>query len=88
MKFDHSFFQNTACDYFPCHQNMEKDHFNCLFCYCPLYTLGNGCGGNCTYSEKGIKSCQDCTFPHKKENYQKILLRFQELAHLAKESTE
>lgn len=33
------FFQNRACEYFPCHKGVADEDFNCLFCYCPLYLL-------------------------------------------------
>ena len=46
------FFQNRECPHFPCHRGIAAEEFNCLFCYCPLYTLGKRCGGNCTYTEK------------------------------------
>ena len=67
------FFQNTACPYFPCHKGISLDEFNCLFCYCPLYSLGADCGGTYKLTEKGIKSCVDCGFPHKRENYTLVL---------------
>lgn len=38
------FFQNRACEYFPCHKGVADEDFNCLFCYCPLYLLGDECG--------------------------------------------
>lgn len=66
------FFQNKNCRMFPCHKNADSENFNCLFCYCPLYFLGEACGGNFKYTEKGIKSCIDCSFPHEKKNYEKI----------------
>ncbi len=69
----HRFFENKACQYFPCHQSLQD--FNCLFCYCPLYPREN-CPGNPSYIEtdgKRIKDCTDCTFPHQPENYDKIL---------------
>lgn len=80
-----SFFQNRACEYFPCHPNVPLDEFNCLFCYCPLYALGRKCGGNCTYTPDGIKDCQHCAFPHWRRNYSSMLARFadiQEVIHL------
>ena len=73
------FFQNLECEYFPCHQGIRKEEFNCLFCYCPLYMLGKQCGGNCTYTEKGVKSCRDCTFPHQKGNYEQVIARLDEI---------
>ena len=45
---NYDFFQNKECEYFPCHKNADKESFNCLFCYCPLYCLGDKCGGNFT----------------------------------------
>jgi Zn-finger protein len=44
-----------------------------LFCYCPLYCLGDKCGGNFHYTEKGVKSCKDCLRPHIRENYDEIV---------------
>ena len=38
----------------PCHKTVGES-FNCLFCYCPLYALGDQCGGNFTYIE-GVRS--------------------------------
>ena len=73
------FFRNTECRYFPCHKGVSDEEFSCLFCYCPLYTLGKQCGGNFRYTEKGVKSCRDCTFPHRKENYRQIIARFDEI---------
>ena len=65
---------------------VKEEDFNCLFCYCPLYTLGKHCGGHCTYTESGIKSCQHCTFPHQKKNYDAIIARFREIAAVAARS--
>lgn len=63
------FFSNVLCEYFPCHKGVDKDNFNCLFCYCPLYLLEDKCGGNFSILSNGIKDCSNCTFPHVKENY-------------------
>jgi len=66
------YFENRACKYYPCHQGAE--HINCLFCYCPLYTLEH-CPGDPVIREKDgrrIKSCINCTFPHQPENYEKV----------------
>ena len=80
----HQFFQNTACEYFPCHAGMDGEKFNCLFCFCPLYVLGEKCGGNFRYTENGIKDCSDCRVPHVPENYDKICGRFAEIAELCR----
>lgn len=82
---DHSFFQNRACKYFPCHKGGEED-FNCLFCYCPLYALGDGCGGNFRYTEKGIKDCTNCRIPHSPGGYEYILKNFGRISDLAKKN--
>ncbi|MBQ4430118.1 MAG: Lar family restriction alleviation protein, partial [Synergistaceae bacterium] len=29
------FYQNTDCEYYPCHQVADTENFSCLFCYCP-----------------------------------------------------
>lgn len=78
-----SFFQNTECEYFPCHKIDDNKEFNCLFCYCPLYALGEDCNGNYHYTSKGVKNCRDCSFPHIKDNYKKVLSRFDDIAKLA-----
>ena len=83
MEKHHTFFQNRDCEYFPCHKGVAEADFNCLFCFCPLYTLGEGCGGNCEYTEKGVKSCVNCSFPHERDHYGAVLARFPELAALA-----
>ena len=83
MEKHYTFFQNRDCEYFPCHKGVAEADFNCLFCFCPLYTLGEGCGGNYEYTEKGVKSCFSCSFPHEREHYDAVLARFGELAALA-----
>ena len=40
----YDFFQNRDCEYFPCHPGADPDTFSCIFCYCPLYALGENCG--------------------------------------------
>ena len=70
---NYKFFQNKKCEYFPCHKVDNPEEFNCMFCFCPLYHLGKDCGGNYVYLENGIKSCENCTFPHKKNNYDGII---------------
>ncbi len=80
----YSFFQNRECEYFPCHSTENPEDFNCLFCYCPLYALGEKCGGCFRYTEKGIKDCTGCLFPHKPENYSQVVERFSEIAELVR----
>ena len=76
----YKFYRNTACKYFPCHNVEDDRRFNCLFCYCPLYFLGEKCGGN--YSKVGdggkIKDCSNCLIPHRPENYDYIVKKVME----------
>ena len=69
----YQFFSHRECEFFPCHEKGDPDNFNCLFCYCPLYFLGENCGGGFTLLEGGVKDCTGCTFPHRRENYEKVL---------------
>ena len=68
------FFRNHECAGFPCHKVEDDENFNCLFCFCPLYHLED-CGGNHTFTEKGIKDCSNCLLPHRAENYKYIMDR-------------
>ena len=80
----YQFCQNRECEYFPCHKGVKEEDFNCLFCYCPLYALGDACGGNFNYLENGIKDCSNCIIPHRKENYGKIMEKMSAVMELAK----
>lgn len=74
---DFSYFENRDCIYYPCHAD---EHINCLFCYCPLYHDPD-CPGDFTLiirDGKTIKNCTDCLFPHRKDNYAKIIKRLKD----------
>lgn len=62
------FFQNSQCEYFPCHSIQDKENFNCLFCYCPLSPYED-CGGDFTILNNGWKNCSNCIIPHYEYNY-------------------
>lgn len=81
---NYDFFQNKECEYFPCHPGADPRHFSCLFCYCPLYALGEKCRGNFVYTEDGIKDCSNCLTPHCRENYSKIMDKMAMVIELAK----
>ncbi|MCM1183682.1 MAG: cysteine-rich small domain-containing protein [Roseburia sp.] len=73
MENSYRFFENRACQYFPCHK--REGDFNCLFCYCPLYPREH-CLGSPRYIEREgrrIKDCSGCTFPHQPQNYDRIM---------------
>ena len=84
----YAYFSHRECEYFPCHPGADPENFNCLFCYCPLYALGDRCGGNFRYTEKGIKDCTQCLIPHDRKNYRKITGRFAEIAALARKQND
>lgn len=72
-KHSQRFFRNTDCPYFPCHQGADPETFNCLFCYCPLYLLGEECGGDFTMTPAGVKDCTGCLKPHAPGGYEYVL---------------
>lgn len=78
------FFCHSECEFFPCHEVKKQGEFNCLFCYCPLYALGDGCGGNFIYNEKGIKDCTNCLIPHSPGGYEYVTERFSKIVDLIK----
>ena len=88
MSENFKFFQNKDCEYFPCHKIENIEDFNCLFCYCPLYALGDQCGGNFVYTDKNIKNCSFCSIPHHRENYDLILERLAAVVEMAKKREE
>lgn len=69
----YKYFQNKECPFFPCHKNIPIEQFNCLFCFCPLYSLKERCGGNYRYLKDGTKDCSQCLLPHVKGNYNYII---------------
>ena len=84
MEHSYRFYQNRECEYFPCHKVRNEEEFNCLFCFCPLYALGSGCGGNCSYTKEGLKDCSACLLPHSPKGYDYITDKFKEVAAIAK----
>lgn len=76
MENNSKFFANKECRYFPCHKDVDEDEFNCLFCYCPLNRFDE-CPGKPKFKKlqngKIIKDCSNCNFPHKAENYDKVI---------------
>ena len=71
----YAFYQNTQCEYFPCHKTAHPEDFNCLFCYCPFY-LREKCPGAPKFLDirgRIVKDCSGCVFPHCPENYDVII---------------
>ncbi len=84
----YDFYQNRSCEYFPCHPNADPECFSCLFCYCPLYPLGDRCGGNFKYLDNGIKDCSACLRPHCRENYCSIMNQICQVQEIAKKKCD
>ena len=68
----YTWFQNRACEYFPCHDDVAEEEFNCLFCYCPLYRAEN-CGGAFV-----VKNGSYCLLPHNSESFAYIAAKLRE----------
>lgn len=77
MKNSYQFFYNKDCEYFPCHKTDNPNDFNCMFCYCPLYLMGDLCGGHFDIirgsNGVGIKDCSRCMIPHSPNGWSYIV---------------
>lgn len=82
------FFSHKECEFFPCHSTADPENFNCLFCYCPLYALGDKCNGDFVYTTTGIKDCSNCVIPHGRDSYDYIASRFHELDAVVRKMNE
>lgn len=71
-RYNYKFNQNRKCEFFPCHKGVEDKKFNCLFCYCPLYMLGDKCGGD-FIETSGVKDCSNCIKPHDENSFKYIM---------------
>ena len=71
----YKFFSHKDCEFFPCHPGADRENFNCLFCFCPLYALGENCGGSYRLLPNGVKDCSRCLYPHEKEHYDAIMAK-------------
>lgn len=78
----YAFFSHKECEYFPCHATENPEKFNCLFCYCPLYTLGEKCGGDFRYTDGGIKDCSNCLVPHTEKSLDYIMSKWNLISSL------
>lgn len=85
MGTNYKFVQNKACEFFPCHEGIKEEDFNCLFCYCPLYALKDQCGGNPTFLEDGTKDCSHCTITHiKDKSYNHVMHKIDKILDLGR----
>lgn len=75
------YFSNRACAHFPCHEGADEADFNCLFCFCPLYPLGEACGGDFQLLPQGGKDCSACLYPHEVAHYPEVMQRLRSLCH-------
>ena len=86
MEKQHQFshFSHQACEYYPCHAGADPDSFNCLFCYCPLYVLGEECGGDFSYTKAGVKDCSACLLPHGEGGFDYVTGSFSKIVEMLK----
>jgi len=87
MSENYKFNQHTKCEFFPCHKTKDKENFNCLFCYCPLYMLKDQCGGNFSY-KNGIKDCTNCLIPHSENGYDYVMSKMKDVIRIGSQKTE
>ena len=80
----YKFFQNRDCEFFPCHNVENVEEFSCLPWFCPLYALGENCGGCPTYTDKGLKDCSNCTLPHLPGGYEHVMGRMEDMMELVR----
>ena len=85
---EYTHFTHRKCEFFPCHRGADPHSFNCLFCYCPLYALGDRCGGNFRYLKNGFKDCSGCAIPHVRQNFGRIIDKYPLIAELAKNNRQ
>jgi len=78
------YFSHKECEFFPCHSEVDADRFNCIFCFCPLYCLGERCGGNYSYCGN-IKDCSQCILPHLEDSYGYIMSKFEQITESIRE---
>lgn len=78
-KANYMFYQNTDCEYYPCHSMEHLADFNCKFCFCPLYPLGTECGGHYIFHENGTKDCSACLIPHQKNGYDYVISKLKSI---------
>ena len=84
MSEKYKFISHRECEFFPCHKVENDEDFNCLFCYCPLYALGDRCGGDFVYLENGVKDCSGCMVPHSSGGYDYIMENFGKIMEMVK----
>lgn len=84
MSENYKFVQNEICEYFPCHKTSDPEHFNCLFCFCPLYMLKKECGGNFKYTN-GVKDCSECMVPHGGNGYEHVMSKMKRVVAIGSE---
>ncbi len=75
-------FVNKNCEYFPCHDGVKDEEFNCMFCYCPLYFIECPLDkspvflGSHKLLKNGLKDCTNCSIPHKGERAWNIVQEY------------
>ena len=68
---------NFGCEFYPCHKAGE----NCIFCYCPFYPCGDSSTGGKWIKDKGVWSCEDCTWIHLDKTTRCIMEKLPEIVN-------
>lgn len=87
MENSYRFFNNTDCQYFPCHKTSKPEEFNCLMCFCPLYFFDE-CGGKYRILDSGVKDCTNCMIPHTPKGYDYVVGKLRERLEAVREENE
>ena len=72
----YTWFQNRDCEYFPCHNDVAQEDFNCLFSYRPLARATHRGGSIVTVN--GVNDSSYCLLPHNDESYAYIAAKLRE----------
>lgn len=78
MKNNYKFFQHKRCEFYPCHK-AKVWKFNCLWCYCPLFSTEECVNSN---------NCVECVYPHVKDNYDYIIDKLRRIVNMKKENPD
>lgn len=66
---------NKECEYYPCHFEGQ----NCSLCYCPFYPCGEGSTGGKWIKDKGVWSCEDCSWIHEPKTVECIQAKLHDI---------
>ena len=76
---------NKACNYYPCHKNLE----DCTFCNCPFYVCGNKRRGKYITNSEGklVWDCSQCEWIHKRSTVDRIFKEINKIFYSIKKNS-